>query len=167
MKSSDGQILLWNNDITIQKGLKRVIQDNKIVKNICTSVSVNFIKARPSISIVKHLIISRLWVSFDFSTYKQNKQLNYVLDFGTRNKKFDILIFCLDKHTIYKITLNHTFNHKLIRWIWRYIKDVRSCFLRTFLDRSSISQILHHISFLLVNLGFTMPIKLYQNKKLR
>ena len=35
---------------------------------------------------------------------------------------------------------------------------VRSCFLRTFFDRSSISQILHHISFLLVNLGFTMPI---------
>ena len=46
-------------------------------------------------------------------------------------------------------------------------KDVRSCFLRTFSDRSSISQILHHISFLLVNLSFTMPIKLYSNKKLR
>ena len=45
--------------------------------------------------------------------------------------------------------------------------DVQSCFLRTFLDRSSISKILHHISFLLVNLGFTMPIKLYWNKKLR
>ena len=39
-------------------------------------------------------------------------------------------------------------------------------FLRTFLDRSSISQILHHISFLLVNLGFTMPIKLYWIKKI-
>ena len=37
-------------------------------------------------------------------------------------------------------------------------KDVRSCLLRTFLDRSSFSQILHHISFLLVDLGFTMPI---------
>ena len=46
------------------------------------------------------------------------------------------------------------------------LKDVRSCVLRTFLDRSSISQILHHISFLLVNLGFTMPIKLYWNKKI-
>ena len=32
-----------------------------------------------------------------------------------------------------------------------FLKDVRSCFLRTFLDRSSISQILHNISFLLVN----------------
>ena len=41
------------------------------------------------------------------------------------------------------------------------VKDVRSCVLRTFLDRSSISQILHHTSFLLVNLGFTMPIELY------
>ena len=49
---------------------------------------------------------------------------------------------------------------------WRLFKDVRSCFLRTFLDRSSVSQILHHISFLLVNLGFTMPIKVYWNKKL-
>ena len=50
---------------------------------------------------------------------------------------------------------------------WRmstYDKDVRSCFLRTFLDRSS--QFLHHISFLLVNLDFTMPIKLYWNKKI-
>ena len=42
-----------------------------------------------------------------------------------------------------------------------HVEDVRSCFLHTFLDRSSISQFLHHISFLLVNLGFTMPIKLY------
>ena len=41
------------------------------------------------------------------------------------------------------------------------------CALTLFLDRSSISKILHHISFLLVNLGFTMPIKLYWNKKLR
>ena len=41
------------------------------------------------------------------------------------------------------------------------LKDVRSCVLRTFLDRYSVSQILHHISFRLVNLGFTMPIKLY------
>ena len=48
-------------------------------------------------------------------------------------------------------------------YIITLIKDVRSWFLRTFLDRSSISKILHHISFLLVNLGFTMPIKLYWN----
>ena len=46
-------------------------------------------------------------------------------------------------------------------------KDVRFCVLRTLLDRSCISKILHHISFPLVNLGFRMPIKLYANKKLR
>ena len=40
------------------------------------------------------------------------------------------------------------------------LKDVRSCVLLTYLDRS-ISKILHPISFLLVNLGFTMPVKLY------
>ena len=44
-------------------------------------------------------------------------------------------------------------------------KDVGSCVLRTLLDRSCISKILHHISFLLVNLGFRMPIRLYSNKK--
>ena len=46
--------------------------------------------------------------------------------------------------------------------------DVRSCVLRTFLDRSSrISKILYHISFLLVNLGFAIPIKLLFNLKNR
>ena len=39
------------------------------------------------------------------------------------------------------------------------LKDVRSCNLHTFLDRS-IFKILHLISFLLVHLGFTMPFKL-------
>ena len=43
-----------------------------------------------------------------------------------------------------------------------YIKDVQSYVLRTFLDRSKI---LHHISFLLVNFDFRMPIILYSNKK--
>ena len=36
--------------------------------------------------------------------------------------------------------------------------------MRTFLNRSSISKILHHISFPLINLGLTMPIKLYSIK---
>ena len=44
-------------------------------------------------------------------------------------------------------------------------KDDRSCGVRTFLDRSSISKILHHNSFLLVNWGFAMPMKLYSNFK--
>ena len=35
-----------------------------------------------------------------------------------------------------------------------------------FLNRSSISEILQHISFLLVNLGFTMTIKLHSIKKM-
>ena len=47
--------------------------------------------------------------------------------------------------------------------IWKTIQyTYERSFLRTCLDcRSSISKILHHISFLLVNLGFTMSIKLY------
>ena len=40
------------------------------------------------------------------------------------------------------------------------LKDVRSCSLRTFLNRSSISQILHHISFLLVNNNILFPLTL-------
>ena len=53
------------------------------------------------------------------------------------------------------------------RWgVQASLKDVRSCVLRTFLDRSSFSKILHHISFLLVNFGLTMSIKLYSNKKI-
>ena len=47
------------------------------------------------------------------------------------------------------------------------LKDVRSCVLHTFSDGSFNSKILHHISFLLVNLGFPMPIKLYSIKDLR
>ena len=39
------------------------------------------------------------------------------------------------------------------------LKDVRSCNLRTFLDRSTISKILHLISFPLVHLGFTNAIQ--------
>ena len=49
----------------------------------------------------------------------------------------------------------------VIMRILQMLKDVRSCVLRTFLDRSFISKILHYISFPLVNLGFIMPIKLY------
>ena len=52
-------------------------------------------------------------------------------------------------------------------WIWRDCLCVRSCVLRTFWDISSNSKSLHHISFLLVKLGFIMPIKLYSIKKLR
>ena len=47
------------------------------------------------------------------------------------------------------------------------LKDVRTCVLHKFSDRSFFSKILHHISFLLVNLGFTMPIKLYSIKDSR
>ena len=46
------------------------------------------------------------------------------------------------------------------------LEDVRSCVLHTFSDGSFNSKILHHISFILVNLGFTMPIKLYSIKDL-
>ena len=47
------------------------------------------------------------------------------------------------------------------------VKDVRSCVLCTFLDRYPISKFLHHISFIPVNLGFPVPIKLYSIKKNR
>ena len=42
------------------------------------------------------------------------------------------------------------------------LKNVRSCTVHTFLDRSFFfsSEILHLFSFLLVHLGFTMPFKL-------
>ena len=50
---------------------------------------------------------------------------------------------------------------------WTYVFSLRSSILHFahIFDRSSISKILQHISFLLVNLGFTMPINLYSNKK--
>ena len=43
----------------------------------------------------------------------------------------------------------------------KILRTYDPAFCAHFLDRSSISLFLHHISFLLVNLGFTMPIKLY------
>ena len=78
------------------------------------------------------------------------------LNLGQRqlNLKKIIKIRCHNADLVSLITL-------IFKDILEEVKDVRSCVLRTFLDRSSISQILHHISFLLVNLGFTMPIKLY------
>ena len=45
------------------------------------------------------------------------------------------------------------------------VKDVRSCVLRTFFEEIFYFKILHHISFLLVNLGLKMPIKLYVIKQ--
>ena len=54
----------------------------------------------------------------------------------------------------------------IVHFQFEGLKYVRFCVLHAFLNRSSISEILQHISFLLVNLGFTMTIKLHSIKKM-
>ena len=57
--------------------------------------------------------------------------------------------------------------HAKSKHIGQFFNDVLTCVSRTFLDRCSISKIQNHISLLLVNLGFTMPSKLYSVKILK
>ena len=56
----------------------------------------------------------------------------------------------------------------LLMWVMCLLmqfKDFQTLVLCKFLYKSSISKILHHISFLLINLAFRMPINLYSSKK--
>ena len=99
-------------------------------------------------------------------------------------RKHDIVInsLCLNKSNFRisirgRIMVYHSIEMNISLWSTQHHKYVSSwpvalihlgrtiLLFAHILDRSSFSQILSYILFLLVNSGFTMPIKLYWNKQ--